>query len=57
MDLLTEELGIELGSGYPSDDVTIGAVRDNLANAALLKHVREHWATMQNIKQTRLSNF
>ncbi len=57
MDAISDELGMELGSGYPSDEVTIEAVKRNLDSQELLKHVREYWATMQNIKQTRLTNF
>ncbi len=57
MDAISAEIGIDLGSGYPSDEVTINAVKKNLDNGNLLKHVREHWATMANIKQSKLENF
>jgi ribonuclease HII len=57
MDAISNELGMDLGSGYPSDDVTIEAVKRNLDSAELLRHIRDRWATMQNIKQTRLASF
>jgi ribonuclease HII len=52
-----EELGIDIGSGYPADSYTISAIRENMGNEALKRHVREYWQTMRNIKQTRLTNF
>jgi ribonuclease HII len=54
---LSKELGVAVGSGYPSDGSTIDAVRANLHNRELMRHVRMHWSTMQGIKQTRLSSF
>jgi len=54
---LEKNLRIRIGSGYPSDSKTIDAVRGNLTNSALLSHVREHWSTMNSIKQTKISYF
>lgn len=54
---LEKKLGIKLGSGYPSDYHTIKAVKANLQNPELLEHIREHWQTLNTIKQTRLTNF
>jgi ribonuclease HII len=54
---LERELGIELGSGYPSDNKTINAIKSNMKNLELHNHIREYWQTMDHIKQTRLTNF
>lgn len=48
---LRDELGDELGSGYPSDRRTVEFVRATLAGgAALPPWVRGSWATMQRVK-------
>lgn len=57
IDALSKKLGIDLGSGYPSDYKTIDAIRDNMKGGALNDHLRHHWKTMENIRQTRLFNF
>lgn len=54
---LEDELGIAIGSGYPSDQTTIDAIRMNLKNEALLKHIRDRWSTIHNIRQTKITNF
>lgn len=51
---LREELGAELGSGYPSDPRTVRFVRAALADEpALPPWVRGSWATMQKVKPRR----
>jgi len=51
---LREELGEELGSGYPSDRRTVQFVRDLLSDGrAVPSWVRGSWATMQKIKVGR----
>jgi len=51
---LREELGDELGSGYPSDRRTIRFVRSVLADGrAVPPWVRGSWATMQRVKPRR----
>lgn len=57
IDLLSKKLGIDIGSGYPSDYKTIDAIRNNMKNGTLNNHLRRHWKTMENIRQTRLFNF
>ncbi len=54
---LEETLGMEIGSGYPSDAKTIGAVRANLKNPDFKEHVREYWSTVDGIKQMRMTAF
>ncbi len=54
---LSRLLKIDLGSGYPSDSKTIGAVKANHRNAELSQYVRKYWKTSTNIKQTHLPNF
>lgn len=52
--LLREELGEELGSGYPSDPKTIRFVRATLADAVTVPPwVRSSWTTMRKVKPRR----
>lgn len=55
--LLERRLNIKIGSGYPSDLKTIDAIRKNLKNRNLHKHIRNRWSTMERIKQMNLSSF
>jgi len=54
---LERTLGITIGSGYPSDDTTIDAIKANMDNALLFENTRKYWRTMDRIKQTRLTSF
>jgi len=48
---LREELGEELGSGYPSDARTVRFVRSVLADGSPVpRWVRRSWSTMQRVK-------
>ncbi len=57
IDKIAEEVGIDLGSGYPADAYTIKAIKANLKNNTLRQHIRQYWQTMDRIKQTSLTNF
>jgi ribonuclease HII len=54
---LERALGIKIGSGYPSDNLTIEAIKKNMDNAAMHENIRKYWQTMERIKQTRLTSF
>ncbi|MGC8688104.1 MAG: ribonuclease HII [Candidatus Micrarchaeia archaeon] len=54
---LKDELNMDIGSGYPSDQTTIEAIKNNLKNEELLKHIRDRWSTIQGIRQTKITNF
>jgi ribonuclease HII len=54
---LERELGLVIGSGYPSDNDTIEAVRRNMGSGILRNHIRQRWITMERIRQTALSSF
>ena len=51
---IEKKLRIKIGSGYPSDAITISAVRKNLKNPKINEYLRMHWKTLENIKQTSL---
>lgn len=51
------KIGVDIGSGYPSDMKTIDAIRQNLANKAFMENTRKAWITLKNIKQMRISEF
>jgi ribonuclease HII len=51
---LAEQLGMEVGSGYPSDPQTVEFVRDWLAaHTERPPWLRASWATMRRVKLTR----
>jgi ribonuclease HII len=50
-------LRMHIGSGYPSDHYTISAIKANLKTGVLDGYLREYWATMDRIKQARLSTW
>jgi ribonuclease HII len=54
---LSDELGVDIGSGYPSDASTVNAVKENIRNADFKKHIREYWTTINTIRQTRILSF
>ncbi|MCL5440916.1 MAG: hypothetical protein M1448_03495, partial [Candidatus Marsarchaeota archaeon] len=57
MKKIEKKLGIDLGSGYPSDIYTTDAVRKHMKSGILKDYIRERWATMDRIRQTRLTTF
>lgn len=50
---ISAEVG-EFGSGYPSDEYTIRALRNKEMHAKLKSFIRERWQTLENIKQRKL---
>lgn len=54
---IQDKLGIEIGSGYPSDKQTIDAIRANLGNDRLAKFIRQKWKTLQLIRQLKIDSF
>lgn len=54
---LSMALGIDIGSGYPSDSRTIDAVRNNPKERELNANIRRYWKTTDNIRQARLPGY
>ncbi len=54
---IKQELGIDVGSGYPSDSKTISALRTNISNKELQAVLREKWRTIKAIRQRRIEEF
>lgn len=54
---LQKRLKMRIGSGYPSDELTIKTIRDNLKHVGLGEHIRFRWSTLDRIKQTSLLEF
>ena len=54
---LQKRLKLKIGSGYPSDELTIKTIRDNLKHEGLGEHIRFRWSTIDRIKQTSLLEF
>lgn len=57
MDRISDEVGIDLGSGYPSDSKTIGAIKENLKNKGVMNYIRDRWKTIELVKQTKIEEF
>ena len=53
MCILTEELGIDLGSGYPSDPKTVAALSGLIENEEPHDCLRWGWATVKNAWENR----
>lgn len=54
---IQDKLGMDIGSGYPSDKVTIDAIRANLNNEKMAKFIRQRWKTLQLIRQLKIDSF
>lgn len=54
---LEKKLGLKVGSGYPSDQTTIDAVKENFKNPNFKKYIREYWVTIDAIKQQKMDSF
>ena len=57
LDELRGRLGMEIGSGYPSDKLTIDAIRANLHDKVFGQYMRERWKTLKNIRQSKIEDF
>lgn len=54
---IKDKLGMEIGSGYPSDAYTISAIRMNLDNNTLNPYIRDCWKTLRVIRQLKINEF
>ncbi len=54
---LEKALGVKIGSGYPSDFYTVDSVRRHMNESKFAASLRDHWSTMDHIRQTRITNF
>ena len=58
---LKKKLNTDIGSGYPSDPITVDFLRKNYDNPELQKHIRKSWESYRRIvsdnKQKRLGEF
>lgn len=57
MERIESVSGIDIGSGYPSDNHTIEAIKANLASRRLNPYIREYWKTLKRIKQKKIKEF
>jgi len=53
---IKQETG-DFGSGYPSDQKTIAALKDGAMRKKLTPFIRERWKTLENLKQRKISEF
>lgn len=54
VDEIKKTTGIDFGSGYPSDRKTRDALKKRENLRILKKYIREHWETLETIKQRKL---
>ncbi len=57
MDDISDKTGIDLGSGYPSDEKTISAIKDNLKDKTVMSYIRDRWKTIELVKQSKIDEF
>jgi ribonuclease HII len=57
IEMIEENLGIDIGSGYPSDKYTIDAIKADLEKGSLSPYIRNYWKTMGLIKQLKIDDF
>lgn len=57
IDRIAEEVGFDVGTGYPSDAKTINAIKKNLDDKKLGVYLRNMWKTMEIIRQRRMDDF
>ncbi len=57
IEMIEDNLGIEIGSGYPSDKYTIDAIKADLETGSLSPYIRNYWKTMSLIKQLKIDDF
>ncbi len=57
IDRIAEEVGFDVGTGYPSDSKTINAIKKNLDDKKLGVYLRNMWKTMEIIRQRRMDDF
>ena len=57
IDRIAEEVGFDIGTGYPSDSKTINAIKKNLDDKKLGVYLRNMWKTMEIIRQRRMDDF
>lgn len=57
IDRISDELGIDVGTGYPADSTTINAIKKNLDDPKLVGYIRNRWKTMELIRQKRMEDF
>lgn len=57
MDRIEDKLGMEIGSGYPSDHVTVDAIRACLGTNKIRPFVREYWKTLTLIRQMKIGDY
>ncbi|MDE1825627.1 MAG: ribonuclease HII [Candidatus Micrarchaeota archaeon] len=57
MEKISDSLGIDMGSGYASDNQTISMIKQNLNNPGLIPYIREYWKTMTGIRQLKIDEF
>ena len=57
IDRIADEVGFDIGTGYPSDSKTINAIKKNLDDKKLGVYLRNMWKTMEIIRQRRMDDF
>lgn len=54
---IKQELGVDFGSGYPSDERTVAFLKTHWHQPEVRKHLREKWETIERLKQRKLDDF
>ncbi len=51
---IKEEIGVDFGSGYPSDPKTRAVLKDKEGLKKIEKYLRKKWKTLENVMQKKL---
>ena len=52
IELIKKEIGLDFGSGYPADPITMGFVRAHWENA-LSQYIRKSWGTIKELQKAK----
>ena len=52
IEIIKKEIGLDFGSGYPADPITIKFVKAHWENA-LSKYIRKSWGTIKDLKKAK----
>lgn len=50
--MIKKEIGLDFGSGYPADPITIKFVKEHWENS-LSKYIRKSWGTIKELEKAK----
>ncbi|MEM2874157.1 MAG: ribonuclease HII [Candidatus Nanoarchaeia archaeon] len=53
IEIIKKEIGINFGSGYPADPLTINFLKKNWENPSIAKYIRKSWGTIKELEKLK----